>query len=805
MTSRLLAFLGLGCLCLSAAPRVIPIPNGDFEQKQADWTISENVPMSSITDERAASGKYSLKIVDQDSKAGSSVTSARVPYKGIGELAIRGKAWSISGGGLGIYVRQYDAQGKSLVAEPHIGAIGGRQDKWTDFSRTFYTLPQCASLEVWFHSYSHAKVEAYIDDLEFVLLATEIKPPWKGSYKLTAKDKLTAADVLGPDGIVYPNWTRTGVDGGIPNVKAVASVADFGAKPDDGKDDSAAFATACEKVGSAGGGAILVGPGTYHLDMPVNIHHSGVVIRGSGRDRTNIVFRYDLPKSGLRFYGLAADHTVAPTDLIEAHALPTGLERLRLYAGDIQLRDWRRGRHSGNSFRVGVRMRDLFGKVKGDRTELRIEAEYADGPTRKLAVPVRLLRDVKRPAAPNPQAAFYFIGGYGGNRIKLAKDGVRGAVWLDLESAEGLSRGDKILIDGPATKRWKELTRNACLWGNYRRYAVRIVEVQGDRIRIEQPLRIEFPVIDGSYVQKLAPVEWCGVEDLTIEQTANLWINTVEYRIGWNCWARGVRVRMTGRFPIHTSMGKWCEVRDSVFEDAWFKGGGGTAYLGWQDSWDCLMENVECFDYRHAPLVQWAAAGNVIRNGVFHRSDAQWHSGWTNENLFENCVIHSVRGNGGYGFGMWASPPEDTAHGPNGPRNVIYNCDVTSEKTGLWMGGMNEDWLVLYNRFVVKKGQGIFAKTSSFDHIVRGNTFVVQDGTSPAVMFATPDCIGSELIDNTVYGKSIYAGAPDLEVERGNRLLPLSDNLPARPTPPVPSIYEWEKRNVPVKRELPIR
>jgi hypothetical protein len=72
-------------------------------------------------------------------------------------------------------------------------------------------------------------------------------------------------------------------------------------------------------------------------------------------------------------------------------------------------------------------------------------------------------------------------------------------------------------------------------------------------------------------------------------------------------------------------------------------------------------------------------------------------------------------------------------------------------------------------------------------------------------MFATPDCIGSELIDNTVYGKSIYAGAPDLEVERGNRLLPLSDNLPARPTPPVPSIYEWEKRNVPVKRELPIR
>jgi hypothetical protein len=416
------------------------------------------------------------------------------------------------------------------------------------------------------------------------------------------------------------------------------------------------------------------------------------------------------------------------------------------------------------------------------------------------------LRDVKRPAAPSPQAALYFIGNYGGDRIKLAKDGERGSVWLTLESTEGLSRGDKILVDGPATARWKELTRNACKWGNYRRYSVRVVEVQGSRIRIEQPLRLDFPVIDGSYVQRLAPIEWCGVEDLTIEQTANLWINTVEYRLGWNCWAKGVRVKMTGRFPIHTSMGKWCEVRDSVFEDAWFKGGGGTAYLGWQDSWDCLMENVECFDYRHAPLVQWAAAGNVIRNGVFHRSDAQWHSGWTNENLFEDCVIDSVRGNGGYGFGMWASPPEDTAHGPNGPRNVIYNCDTTSERAGLWMGGMNENWLVLYNRFVVKQGQGVFAKTASFDHVVRDNVFVIEDGTSPAILFATPDCIGGEVVGNKVYGaKSVYAGACDLAIDRDNTLLPKPATLPARPAPAVPSIYEWQRQNVPVKRELPIR
>jgi hypothetical protein len=30
--------------------------------------------------------------------------------------------------------------------------------------------------------------------------------------------------------------------------------------------------------------------------------------------------------------------------------------------------------------------------------------------------------------------------------------------------------------------------------------------------KVIQPLRIEFPVVDGSYVQKVAPIQRCGVE-----------------------------------------------------------------------------------------------------------------------------------------------------------------------------------------------------------------------------------------------------------------------------------------------------
>lgn len=67
---------------------------------------------------------------------------------------------------------------------------------------------------------------------------------------------------------------------------------------------------------------------------------------------------------------------------------------------------------------------------------------------------------------------------------------------------------------------------------------------------------------------------------------------------------RNVRVKMAGRFPIHATVGTWCEVPGCVFEDAWFNGGGGTAYVGWQNSWDCLMEDIETLNYRHAPTGQ---------------------------------------------------------------------------------------------------------------------------------------------------------------------------------------------------------
>lgn len=624
-----------------------------------------------------------------------------------------------------------------------------------------------------------------------------MKPPWEGQYKIKPNEnnRLTPADVAGPDGIVYPNWTKCGVQGGIPDVSEVVYVRDFGAKADDNEDDSKALDKACEAAGKMGGGAVLLDEGTYYLDRPVTIHYNNVVIRGKGADKTRLIFRYAIPKNGVAFYNPPSGSKVGKNTRIEMHCKPENLTKMAVMVDDVVIGQWERSTHSGNSFAYTSYGRDAVGKLPDGQHTLKGVAEYKDGSKLTGEIPITLDSSFNdRRPVPDSRAAITFAGqGYSGGRLKLAKDGKRGDMKLDLESVEGLKAGDCILIDGPATDRWKELTKNACKWGTYRRYEVIIEDIQGNTITLNQPLRIEFPIIDGSYIQKVVPIQHCGIENLYLEQTENLWISSVVFSHGWNCWAQGVTVKKCGRFPVYGSMAKWCEIRDCVFDDAWFKGGGGTAYTGWDQSWDCLIENIETYKMRHGPLFQWAASGNVIRKSVFHESDGQWHAGWTNENLIEQCIIESVRGHGGYGFGFWASPPEDTAHGPNGPRNVVYNCDISSVRAGLWMGGMNENWLILHNRFIVEEGQGVFAKTASFDHIIKGNVFVLKDQKSPMVSLSTPDCIGVEITSNKLYGGNgeFISGTGKPALLEGNEAFPLGEAL--KPEPEVPSIYEWQE------------
>ena len=796
-----LVFVPLRTIAQEASPQVVEIPNGGFEEGLSHWTVPESdAGISKLSDVQVATGKQSLHLHDDDEKNGSWVESAPVEVDGAGVFEIRGKLFPIFGSGLGIYVHVRDKDGAMLPGDPHLRGLGGSEQKWIDFACPFYTTSEARTIRLVIHSYNSSRCEAYLDDLHFVRVSDiPTQPPWPAKYKLRPNDtaRLTPADVVGPDGIVYPNWTKCGMQGGIPEVPVAARIEDFGGAANDDRDDSDALDRACIAVGEKGGGAVLLGEGTYHLDMPVTIRHSGVVIRGAGMDKTNVIFRYAIPEAGVAIFTPEPGGTIGPSTRVEMHCRPTDLQKMTLLIDDTVIGTWERGAHSGNTFNRVWSGRDILGKVPDGPHTLKAVAEYKDAPAIEVEQPVVLdanYTDTRRPPVATAAIGFYGTG-WSGGKFELARDGLRGDMTLTLKSVEGLAVGDAIEINAPATERWKALTKNLCPWGTYRRYHARVDGIEGNTVTLNQPLRIDFPVIDGSYIQKVGVITGCGVEGFTLEQTENLWITSVQFYHAWNCFARGVKTKMCGRNPVYASASKWCEFRDCVFDDAWFKGGGGTAYVGWENCYDCLMAQCESFKMRHGPLYQWAASGCVIRDSVFHESDGQWHSGWTNENLFEQCIVESSAGNGGYGYGMWASPPEDTAHGPNGPRNVVYNCDVRSTRAGLWMGGMNENWLILYNRFIADTGPGVFCKTASFDHIIKGNVFVMRDEKSPMAQIATPDCLGIELIGNLFYGGNgkLHDGAVVPAVVEDNQALPLADA--DRPTPPVPSIYLWQQEH----------
>ena len=783
-----------------AQGQTVPVTNGSFDEGTEGWSLPDGC-MGELSDEQAATGAHSLKIVDtDDDKGGSNVTGARIPAEGKGSYDLHWLTYPVSGSGCGVYVRVKDAEGKDVVRgdQYHRGAPSGPAGEWVPATIRIFTPSDARFLEIWVHSYSHSVVTCYLDDFRLEKVEYSPEPLWEPQYKLRPDEtgRLTAADFPGPDGIVYPDWTYAGVPGGIPNVPEAASIADFGGKPNDDQDDAPALEQACVAVGEKGGGAVVLGEGTYILDRPVSIYEDGVVIRGQGPDKTKLIFRYGLPEEGIRVFQPAPGATVGKGTPIEVHFRPRGLLGWRVEVDGTEIRQADRGAHWGNTFQARLSGTDIVGKVDDGEHTLTAIARYKDGDLRtEIPIIVDSEASLTYPPGPRAIAALQFCGrGRISAKMPLAEDGKRGDRHLTLESSEGVEPGDRLFVDAPATERWKTLTKNKCQWGAYRQTRVVVESIEGNRVTINQPLRIEFPVVDGAYVQKLQPIRRCGVEGLYIEQTENLWISSVVFGYAWECWARDVVVKMCGRWPVYALSAKWCEVRDCVFDDAWFKGGGGTAYVGWEHACDCLMDRVETMAMRHAPCYQWAASGNVTRRSVFHNSDAQWHSGWTNENLYEDCIVESAAGNGGYGFGMWASPPEDTAHGPNGPRNVIYNCDISSPKTGLWMGGMNENWLVLYNRFVVDSGPAVFAKDFSFDHIIRGNVFVLKDERQPVLQLATPDCSGVEVVGNLVYGGNgkLYDGLADLELDEGNDLQALSDG--ARPSPTVPSIFEWQRR-----------
>ncbi len=640
-------------------------------------------------------------------------------------------------------------------------------------------------------------LNGYLDKIYFGPIKNDHDaPPWEGTYKIRAHetDRLTPADVIGPDGIAYPNWTNVGLPGGIPEKDTTHNSVDFGAIPDDAIDDAPALQAAIDAVESSGGGVLYIPGGTYHLDRPIRVTSDNVVIRGAGSEKTKILSRFSMRGLNPELRGINSGNPIGPNTYFYVWADPEGLIRIDLKVDDEVVHTIERPGLWETQIEFRYPGTVLTESVEPGAVDLTAEVNYRDGSVRSTTARINVTNEaIPADRATGSFGMIVFRGrGPVGERVALADDGKRGDSHLTLAPNHGLKVGDRVYLHAPTTPEWNTMTRNAHRGGNYRSNQYEITSVDNDRVSIADPLRLEFPTEAGAYLQKIQPMVRSGIEDLSLEQVEEANLHGIVFEYGWECWAKGIEVVNAGYKPLYMPHSKRCEVRDSVFDRVWYNSGG-AGYIGWEHSFDCLMENVTTYDMRHAPVVQWASSGNVIRKSAFHNSDAQWHAGWTNENLFEELVVTSSQDGGSYGNGGWASGPEDTGHGPNGPRNVVYNCDISSTKAGLWMGGMNENWLIMYNRFTVGRGPAILAKAASFDHIIQGNVFIVMEPYPGAIYIGSEDCTGIELINNRFFGPvdQLVAGPLRPEIEWDNRILK-SGNI-NRPHAPVRSIFDWQR------------
>ncbi|MBI4979639.1 MAG: carbohydrate binding domain-containing protein [Spirochaetes bacterium] len=775
--------------------KTLDLPNAGFESASEGWSNDGDNGMSSIIPAAARTGKLGLRITDESKTAGSSLYSQRIPVTAGKEYKVSFFTRMIYGGGCGLYIQFFDADGTQIKVDPQdmIGLASSPQ--WKKCEGVVSVPSNAKTMGLWFHSYGHAIITQDVDDITIEEYIQKTTRPWEPLYKVkpSEKSRLTAADIIGPDGIVYPDFRWAGVPGGIP---AVPVIVDLTGKVSPETDISETLEREATALGKRGGGALLIPEGTFYLDNIVIITANNVVIRGAGQDKTRLIFRYALPYGSVIFSRVKAGE---PFGVVDIHAQPKDLKALVIECEGKVIRRAAYHAHWGNTFSTRAGRSEFLSKVGAGLHKVIGRAEYANGEKFENSIELMVSADPVEQVLPSQSGAIAFAGKRIETRYKLVKDGKRGDTNLTLEDASAFKPGDRLYLNAPTSPRWNEILHNANTWFGSRMNQYEITAVTGNIVHFRQALRIEFPIIDGAYVQKIEPIISCGIEDFYLEQKENIWINGVTFSGSWGCWAKGVTMRMAGKHPIYFDSSKFGELRDCVFDDAWFKGGGGTAYGGVEFSFDCLIENLSTTNLRHAPDFNWACSGNVVRNSTFINSDGQWHSGWCNENLLENLVIKSAIGNGGYGFGLFSTAPEDDAHGPIGPRNVIYNCDVASPKDGLILNGMNENWLVLHNRFVVEKGRGILARMASFDHIIRGNIFCLKNAQNPAIFLKDADCIGVEVIDNTCYGGEgpIVGGKAKPERDEGNSVLPFEDA--PRPKPAVPSIYEWQIKNYPLK------
>jgi hypothetical protein len=364
-----------------------------------------------------------------------------------------------------------------------------------------------------------------------------------------------------------------------------------------------------------------------------------------------------------------------------------------------------------------------------------------------------------------------------------------------------------------------------------------IVSQKEGVITLDRPLRADLPLelepfVDMNY-QSLRD---CGLEGISIEQEVKKpQIDGVRFSRTLGCWARDVVVKNIGNGPITFERSIAFEMRDCAFdefqEEKTNSRGGGVGYAAFDTSFDGLVENCRFERLRHLSVSNFST-GNVFYKCVLRNIDINFHLNWPSETLFDNCDVQASaakgeRNRGSYDQGVYTPRHHGDIHAPSGPGHVFYANNIISEKDSIHLGGASTSRNIFaYNRFVSENGKAVVLKRGSHDNLFVKNVFSLgnyawkRDGWSiqfftgefdkvepllsdapAAVLFPGGEAKGNRFVSNRFYGvpsDKLFVGDQQLAQNFDNTAAE-AYSVPAKPTPPVPSLYIWQKQQVAAK------
>ncbi len=322
--------------------------------------------------------------------------------------------------------------------------------------------------------------------------------------------------------------------------------------------------------------------------------------------------------------------------------------------------------------------------------------------------------------------------------ISLKKVPEKGDTILELSNATDLKTGD-----------WLELRQKNGSWDvnarDWAQYAVgQMVEIQrisGNKVRIKNPIRIDYDLSLQPEVGKFNPTKNAGIENLSMErmsQPENGLNFNIYFQFAVNCWVKNIEGKRSAGSHVQIEQSSNVKISGSYFHDAFDYSGSSTKGYGVVlsvHSGECLVEDNIFRNLRHSLMLKQGANGNVIaynysiqpKRSEFisnYSGDISLHGHYPFANLIEgnivqNIIIDKYWGESGpdntifrnrvelYGI-IFTSPKAGSNH------NIIAN---ETTNTGLFMGSL----AIMGDNHLVKSNQ--IGKATSFDEKTESSLF----------------------------------------------------------------------------------